>query len=68
MGIKTTGKTAESNKPHYSERQSRMVLFRQKDHTLGCRRCGHPSWAKPVERDDFPIRVRDVRFSPVKEQ
>jgi len=31
------------------------------------RRCGH-RWPRPGERDDFPIRVSDVRFSPAKKQ
>ena len=57
------------NQPVCPNCGSKIVLFREKDKTLGCRRCGH-RWAadKREELDTLPIRVTDVRFYPAKKR
>jgi ribosomal protein L37AE/L43A len=67
--VKEAGMSTHQNQPVCPNCGSKSVLFREKDKTCGCRRCGHRWDAdKREELDTLAIRVSDVRFFPAKKQ
>jgi ribosomal protein L37AE/L43A len=66
--VKEAGIPTHRNQPVCPNCGSKTVLFREKDKTLGCRRCGHRWDAdKREESDTLAIRASDGSILSSKE-